>query len=267
MPIPLLVTIELAKPQRALFEQQSFELFIISNAQKRQKFIRETGHIIRAVLTNGSTGLNGTDISAMPALEIICAMGAGYENIDIPLARARGIIVTHGPGTNDTSVADHAMALLMAIARGIVVADNAVRQGEWANIRQPRPAISEKKLGILGLGNIGEKIARRGAGGFGMSVAYHNRQPRAAVPWHYLPSPEALAEWSDFLVIATPGGPETRHLVNQSVLNALGPQGFIINISRGSVVDTASLIRALQQGGLRVQPWMLWKVNRISLRH
>ena len=83
-----------------------------------------------------------------------------------------------------------------------------------------------------------------------MSVAYQNRRPRAAVPRHYLPSPEALAEWSDFLVIATPGGPETRHLVNQSVLNALGPQGFIINVSRVSVVDTASLIRALQQGGI-----------------
>ncbi len=183
-------------------------------------------------------------------LEIICALGAGYEKVDVAAAQARGIVVTNGPGTNDTSVADHAMALIMSIARGIVQADAAVRRGEWAISRQPRPMISGKRLGILGLGNIGEQIARRGAEGFGMTVAYHNRKPRDGSSWLYLPSAKALAEWSNFLVVATPGGAATTHLVDTAVLDALGAEGFLVNIARGSVVDTSALIDALTHGAL-----------------
>jgi lactate dehydrogenase-like 2-hydroxyacid dehydrogenase len=168
-------------------------------------------------------------------MEIICAMGAGFEKVDLAAAQARGIVVTNGAGTNDASVADHAMALLMSIARGIPQADAAVRRGEWAQSRQPRPMISGKKLGILGLGNIGRQIAQRAENGFNMPVSYHNRK-----------TPEELATWADFIVVATPGGAATRHLVNASVLAALGSNGFLINISRGSVVDTSALINALQ---------------------
>jgi lactate dehydrogenase-like 2-hydroxyacid dehydrogenase len=106
--------------------------------------------------------------------------------------------------------------------------------------------ISGKKLGILGLGTIGAQIAQRGAGGFGMAIAYHSRTPRDGSPYLYLPSPAALAEWSDFMVIATPGGAATKHLVNAAVIDALGPDGFLINIARGSVVDTTALIEALK---------------------
>ncbi len=246
MSIPVLITVELARQQQALFEQHGFELFIVADPQKRRNFIHENGALIRAVLTNGSNGLDAAAIAGLPNLEIICALGAGYENIDISAARQRGIVITHGPGTNATTVADHAMALLLAIARDILVSDAAVRQGKWVSARQPRPIISGKKLGILGPGNIGEKIARRGADGFGMQVAYHSRQPREGSRWQYFHSPLALAEWADFLVIAIPGGPATEHMVNASVINAVGPQGFIINISRGSVVDTAALTDALQ---------------------
>lgn len=247
MSIPLLVTIELAPEHLSRLNAAGFETHYAPTATDRSQAVEHNGENIRAVLTNGSTGLDATVISALPELEIICALGAGYENIDVSAATSRNIVITHGPGTNDTSVADHAMALLMAIARGVVQSDLAVKRGEWASSRQLRPMISGKKLGILGLGNIGEQIARRGSAGFGMSVAYYNRTPRTGVRWHYIESPVALAQWSDFLVIATPGGAMTKHLVNDAVLDALGPDGFLINIARGSVVDTAALINALQK--------------------
>lgn len=248
MSIPLLVVIELAPESLSRIENAGFGIHVASKASERAAAIRAAGDSIRAVLTNGSTGISASEIAALPGLEIICALGAGYEKVDLAAARARGIVVTNGPGTNDASVADHAMALLMAIARDVVRADAAVRRGEWATSRRPRPMISGKKLGILGLGNIGEQIARRGSAGFGMTVAYHNRSPRDGSPWLYLPSPAALARWSDFLVVATPGGATTTHLVDAAVLDALGANGFLVNIARGSVVDTTALIEALAHG-------------------
>ncbi|MCG5235142.1 2-hydroxyacid dehydrogenase [Xanthobacter oligotrophicus] len=248
MQIPLLVTIEIDPVSSSRLEAAGFGLRSAIDKAERARVISTAGDDIRAVLTNGSTGLDADEIAALAALEIICALGAGYEKIDLEAARARGIVVTHGPGTNDATVADHAMALLMAVARGIVGADHAVRGGDWLRSRQPRPMISGKKLGILGLGTVGEQIARRGAGGFGMDVAYHNRTPRAGAPWLYLPSPLALAQWSDFMVVATPGGAATRHLVDADVLAALGPAGFLVNIARGSVVDTVALVDALEHG-------------------
>ncbi|WP_081318527.1 2-hydroxyacid dehydrogenase [Pseudomonas rhizoryzae] len=247
MPIPLLVVIELTHESLCRLENAGFEIHVAPKASARQALTQAMGDSIRAVLTNGSTGLSADEIAALPKLEIICALGAGYENIDLAAARARRIVVTNGPGTNDASVADHAMALLMAITRGIVQADAATRRGDWAISRQPRPIISGKRLGILGLGNIGEQIAQRGAKGFGMSVAYHNRKPRDGSPWRYFPSAIALAEWSDFLIVATPGGVSTTHLVDSAVLDALGANGFLVNIARGSVVNTATLIDALTQ--------------------
>lgn len=248
MSIPLLVAIELDPASLSRFEAEGFTLFIAPDKPGRAKIINAVGGDIRAVLTNGSTGLDAGEIAAMPALEIICALGAGYEKVDLAAAAARGIVVTHGPGTNDASVADHAMMLLLAVARGVVQADAAVRRGEWAQSRQARPMIAGKNLGILGLGNIGEQIARRAAAGFGMAIAYHNRQPRDGSPWLYLSSPAALAQWSDFLIVATPGGAMTKGIVNAQVLDALGTNGFVINIARGSVVDTQALIAALEQG-------------------
>lgn len=247
MPIPLLIAIELAPEHLSLIETAGFTLHIALTAPERATLIEMLGADIRAVLTNGSTGLGAGEIAALPALEIICALGVGYEKIDLVAAGTRGIVVTNGPGTNDASVADHAMALLMAIARGVVQADAAVRRGEWARSRQVRPMISGKKLGILGLGTIGEQIARRAAAGFGMAIAYHNRKPRDGSPWLYLSSAVALAEWADFMIVATPGGAATTHLVDAAVLDALGVDGFLINIARGSVVNTPALIEALEQ--------------------
>jgi lactate dehydrogenase-like 2-hydroxyacid dehydrogenase len=242
----LLIIVELAPEFRLQLELAGFYVHTATSVADWVMLAPNTAAKIQAVLTNGSTGLSRDEMAMLPALEIICAQGAGYENVDVVAAQARGIIVTHGPGTNDASVADHAIALLMAIARGIPQADAAVRKGEWKQARQARPMISDKKLGILGLGNIGMQIAHRGAMGFGMPVAYHNRRPRADTPYLYFPTLIALAEWADFMVIATPGGSATRHIVDAAVLTALGPSGFLINIARGSVVDTSALIDALK---------------------
>jgi lactate dehydrogenase-like 2-hydroxyacid dehydrogenase len=182
--------------------------------------------------------------------------------IDLPTANARGIVVTNGSGTNTQAVADHAMTLLLAIAGTLVPSVEAVRRGEWSNFSSPqrdaasvgertdfpyrRIQVSSKKLGILGLGLIGQQIAHRAADGFDMEVAYHNRQPVEGVPYAYKETLVELAEWSDFLILAAPGGDATYHIVNRQVLQALGPNGYLVNIGRGTVVDTDDLVAALK---------------------
>lgn len=198
-----------------------------------------------AVLTNGSTGLSRAQMQALPQLQLISAFGAGYENIDLQAATESGIAVTHAPGANNATVADHAMALMLAIARGLHLLDGAVKAGHWESSRAARPTVNGKRLGIVGLGNIGEQIARRAAA-FDMDVAYHARRARSDLPYLYCATPLELAARSDYLMLACPGGAGTRHLVNAELLTALGPQGFLINIARGSVVDTKALIAALQ---------------------
>ena len=204
---------------------------------------------IRAVVTNGSTGLSRAQMDRLPGLEIICAFGAGYENVDIAAARQRGIVVTHAPGANDATVADHALGLMLAVARGFTALDAAVRRGDWHQARAERPTLNGRRLGIVGLGRIGARIAARAAA-FEMQVAYSTRTPRMDVPWRHCASVEQLARDSAFLVVACPGGTATHHLINADVLRALGPDGFLINIARGSVVDSAALIAALQAGAI-----------------
>ncbi|MNO99855.1 Glyoxylate/hydroxypyruvate reductase B [compost metagenome] len=172
-------------------------------------------------------------------------IGAGYEQVDLQAAADRGITVTNGAGVNASSVADHAMSLLLALVRDIPRCDAAVRRGEWPKIM--RPSLAGKRLGILGLGAVGMAIAKRAGAGFDMSVSYHNRQHRSDVPYKFCSTPTELARASDFLIVATPGGLGTKHLINKQVLEALGPNGFFVNIARASVVVTADLISALEQ--------------------
>lgn len=226
-----------------------FELVYAPDAAQAQAAIAAHGARVAVVLTIGSTGLTAAQIDAMPALTLICALGAGYENIAVQHAKARGIVVANGAGTNDDCVADHVWGLLIATVRGIVRLDALTRQGVWRTALPLPPNVSHKRLGILGLGTIGKKIAQR-ALGFEMQVGYHNRSPRSDVPHRYFDSPMALATWADILVVATPGGPGTQHLVNAAVLDALGPQGYVLNIARGSVIDTAALAAALREGRL-----------------
>lgn len=243
MKIPLLILIDSVHDFLPAIEDRGFRCILATTPQERARAIRDHADEIRVVLTRGATGFRADEMAALPRLSLICSLGVGFENIDLAAARARGVQVTHGPGANATSVADHAMALLLGVARRLPQADAWVRQGHWNGFMGPQ--VSGKRLGILGLGSIGLEIARRGANGFGMTVGYYSRRARPDCGYAYHDSPRALAEASDFLVVATPGGAETRHLVDASVLDTLGPQGYLVNIARGSVVDTDALIAAL----------------------
>ncbi|MNL06017.1 Glyoxylate/hydroxypyruvate reductase B [compost metagenome] len=245
MPATVLVLVETINDYLPILEHQGFHLILAPTPAERAEAISRHSGQIDAVLTRGPLGLYGNEISALPNLKIICVIGAGYEMVDLQTAADRGITVTNGAGVNASSVADHAMALLLSLVRDIPRCDAAVRRGEWPKIM--RPSLAGKRLGILGLGAVGMAIAKRAAAGFDMSVCYHNRQHRSDVPYDFCSTPTELARASDFLLIATPGGLGTKHLINRQVLDALGPKGFLVNIARASVVVTADLIIALEQ--------------------
>lgn len=216
-------------------------------AELRARAVAAHGADAQAVLTIGSIGLTAEEVAQMPRLRLACTLGAGYEGLALDALRARGIVLATGAGTNDTSVADHSFGLILASMRNFRTLDLQAREGVDRYSLPHPPSVSGKKLGILGLGHIGLKIARR-AEGFDMPVGYHNRQPKAGVPHSYFDSLKALATWADVLVCATPGGAGTKHLVNAEILQALGPNGYLINIARGSVVDTVALAAALKDG-------------------
>lgn len=244
MSATVLVLVEAVNDYLPILEQMGFTLIRAPSPALRAQAIAEHADRIDAVLTRGPLGFHAEEMAALPNLKIICVIGAGYEHVDLAAAKAHGLTVTNGAGVNASSVADHAMALLLALVRDIPRADASVRRGEWAKIS--RPTLRGKRLGILGLGAVGEAIAKRAALGFEMSVSYHNRRPREDLPYTYCSSPLQLAQASDLLIVATPGGAQTRHVIDAAVLAALGPEGFIVNIARASVVDTAALIDALQ---------------------
>ncbi|MDM0033416.1 2-hydroxyacid dehydrogenase [Variovorax sp. J22P271] len=248
--IPLLVLNSLSQAHQAQIAAVYDVTYLpVPTPAQRDELIAAQGGRFRAVLTIGSIGLTAAEIAAMPKLELVCCMGAGYEGVALEAARARGIALANGAGTNDDCVADHAFGLLIGAMRHIRTLDRLCREGVRRETIPHPPNVSGKRLGIVGLGTIGQKIARRAAG-FDMAIGYHNRKPREGAAHRYFDSVLALAEWADILVVATPGGAGTRHLVNAAVLDALGPQGFLVNISRGSVVDTEALAAALREGRL-----------------
>jgi lactate dehydrogenase-like 2-hydroxyacid dehydrogenase len=240
----LLLLIAMSRPRRDRLAQ-TFEVVNAPDAQSRAEALSRDGPRVRIVLTNGSIGITGAEMDRLPALSLVCAMGAGYENVDVGRARARGLTVINGPGTNDSCAADHAMALVLATLRGLPQLDRACRAGLWRDeIPMPR-SVTGKRLGILGLGHIGRKIALRAAA-FEMEVGYCSRTARLELAYPCFGDAVALAAWCDVLVVATPGGAQTRHLVDARVLQALGPAGLLVNIARGSVVDTQALAQALR---------------------
>ena len=242
----VLVLVETVDDYLPLLEQAGYRLIRAQTPQRRAEAITHHANEIDAVLTRGPLGLTADEIAVLPNLKIICVIGAGYEQVDLATAAARGITVTNGAGANATAVADHAMAMLLALLRDIPRADASTRRGEWNRVISP--SVSGKRMGIIGLGAVGLAIAKRAAQGFDMSVSYHSRNPRDGVPYTYCGSPLQLAEAVDILVVATPGGAGTQHLVDAQVLDALGREGYLVNIARASVVDTDALARALQQG-------------------
>ncbi len=208
--------------------------------------IRERAEVL---VTSGNAGATRVDMASLPALALICCVGTGYENVDLDAARERGILVSHGAGTNAGAVADHAFALLLAVMRNITGFDASARRGDWRGTIGSRPIPTGKRLGLIGVGGIGERVARRAAA-FDMEIAYHTRRRRTDLPWRYFDSAVSLAAEVDCLVIAAPGGAGTHHMVDAAVLAALGPRGFLVNVGRGSIVDTQALVAALRSGGI-----------------
>lgn len=204
---------------------------------------------IRGIAGGGESKVTRALMDQLPALEIVSIMGVGYDGVDVQAALERHIPVTHTPGVLNDEVADLAIGLMLSVARGIPQADRYVRAGRWASEGPMALArkVSGARLGIVGLGRIGQAIARR-AQAFGMSIAYTARGAKAELAFDFHPSVRALAAQVDFLVVITPGGAGTRHLIDAEVLKALGPKGFLINVARGSVVDEAALVEALQRG-------------------
>lgn len=201
---------------------------------------------IRGVVTGGANGLSAALMDRLGALEIVAINGIGTDAVDLERARARGIHVTTTPDVLTDDVADMAMGLILMTLRDLGLGERIVRAGRWGTFAQPLATqVTGKRLGIVGLGRIGEKCARRAAG-FDIEIGYHNRAAKQ-VPYRYFERLDALAQWADFLIVATPGGAGTRHLIDRTVLDALGPHGFLVNVSRGSVVDTAALADALRE--------------------
>jgi hydroxypyruvate reductase len=216
----------------------------------RAGLMAEIGPRVRAVATGGGTGLAAALFDALPELGIIAINGIGTDAVDLERARARGVRVTTTPKVLTDDVADMALGLMLAVSRRLAAGDRFVRAGAWPQGSLPLARkITGKRLGIFGLGHIGRAVARR-AEGFDMTVAYHNRRPADDVSWRYVPALEELARDSDILVIAASGGPATRGLVGRAVLEALGPDGILINVARGSVVDEPELVEALREGRL-----------------
>ena len=222
-----------------LWEASEPMAFLAPIAAKIRGFASFTGYPVRAEM-----------IAALPQLEIIATMSVGLDHIDLAAARARGIAVTYAPDVLTDCVADTGMALILAVARRIVAADRFVREGRWLKGTFPLATkVGGATMGIVGLGRIGKAVARR-AEAFGMHIVYHGRHRQSDVPYPFFADLIAMARESDYLMLTSPGGPATRHLVNAAVIDALGPEGVIINIARGSVVDEAALVAALVEGRL-----------------
>jgi len=200
---------------------------------------------VRGIAAGGARRIDARVLDACPEVAIIASFGVGVDRVDVDEARRRGIVVTNTPHVLTEEVADLAMALLLATIRRIPAADRFLRDGLWEKGRFPlSPSLRGRTVGILGLGHIGKAIARRLAG-FDVKVAYcgRGRQPDVALPYHA--TPLELAQHVDTLIVVTPGGADTANLIDAKVLSALGSDGILVNISRGSVVDQAALIEAL----------------------
>jgi hydroxypyruvate reductase len=191
-------------------------------------------------------GIDAAQLAALPDVKLVACNGAGLERIDLAAARARGVAVCHTPDELAEDVADAAIALTYAIMRRVVEADRFVRSGRWSKERMtPSRRLAGKTMGVVGLGRIGRRIAKR-AHAIGMKVIYTGPRPYADEPYLYFADVLALAKEADVLVLASPGGEGTRSLVNRAVLVALGPDGYLVNVSRGSVVDEPALLEALE---------------------
>ena len=230
---------------------QRFTVHEYFGVTDKDALLQQHGPGIRAMVGLGGSVAPPALLDRLPALEIISVNGVGYDGMPVEYCRARGIRLPNTPDVLTEDVADIAVALVLMSSRGLVRANRLLHAGKWgegANTLTTKA--TGKRAGIVGLGRIGKAIAHRLAA-FDMEIGYHGRHAQPDVPYAYHASAVELAAWSDFLIVATPGGPGTLHLINEEVLSALGANGTLINIARGSIVDESALIRALSDGTIK----------------
>lgn len=230
--------------------ERAYRVVQLWQADDPNDLMRQHADQVEVLLASAFHPARAALIDQLPSLKAICSLGVGYDSIDVQHAHARGVQVSNTPDVLNDCVADLTWGLILATMREMGRAERFVREGKWEKQLASLPLgrrVTGRRLGIVGLGRVGLAVAQR-ATGFAMDLRYHNRKPRNDVVWTYESELPALAEWADILVIATVGGPDTRHLINAEILQALGPQGVLINVARGSVVDEKALVAALQSG-------------------
>lgn len=247
-----LADILVVRPMMPSVEEALAEAFTVHKlyeADDKTAFLARVGSQVRGVATNGHTGCPPEIMNKLPNLEMISSFGVGYDAIDTEDCRTRGIRVSNTPDVLTDAMAETTMGLMIALCRRIPQADAYTRAGRWA-AEGNFPLTGEltgRTLGILGLGRIGKEVARR-AQAFKMQVVYHGRSRQKDEPYPYYASLVEMAKASDWLVCIVPGSAETDKIINDEVIDALGPQGMFVNVGRGSSVDEAALIKALQEG-------------------
>ncbi len=227
---------------------RAFRLHRLWEAGDKAAMIAELGPRLRLMAAGGGHAqVDGAFLKQFPKLEMISSFGVGYDHIDAKWAGEHGIIVTNTPDVLNEEVADTALGLLLNTAREFPQAERYLRAGKWLDQAYPltKGTLRDRTVGMVGMGRIGKAIARR-LDAFGVPVAYHSRKPQAGVDYKYYPSLIDMARAVDVLMVIVPGGAGTKNLINAQVLDALGPDGILINMARGSVVDEPALIKALQ---------------------
>lgn len=231
---------------------QAFNMHRYFDAPQKAQFLSAVGPQIRGIATRGELGANAQMIAACPNLEIISVYGVGYDAVDLNACRQRGIRVTNTPDVLTNDVADLGVAMMLVQSRGMIGAETWVRDGSWAQkgLYPLKHRVWGKRAGVLGLGRIGYEVAKR-LSGFDMEIAYSDISAKDfAKGWEYIADPVALAARSDFLFVTLAASAATRHIVGAKVIEALGPEGMLINISRASNIDEDALLTALETGKL-----------------
>jgi len=227
-----------------------FVVHSLFDQKDRAGFLAAHGAGVHAIATDGHWGVPADAMAATPNLRVVSSYGVGYDGIDVDALVARGVIVAHTPDVLNDEVADTAVMLWMAVSRQMIVAHDWVVSGKWERdgAMPLTRSVRGRTVGIVGFGRIGQTIAKL-VGAFDAKVLYHARSARD-VAYEYCPDLVDMASRADVLVVITPGGPATRHLVSAAVIDALGPEGILINVARGSVVDEAAMVAALAEGRL-----------------
>ena len=232
--------------------EAAFHMHRLFEAADRDAFLAQVGPQIRGIATRGELGANAAMIAACPNLEVISVYGVGYDAVDLTAAKARGIRVTNTPDVLTNDVADLGVAMMLVQSRGMIGAETWVRDGSWAakGLYPLQRRVWGRRAGVLGLGRIGFEVAKRLAG-FDMDIAYSDVSAKDYAPdWQFIADPVALAARSDFLFVTLAASAATRHIVGAQVIEALGPEGMLINISRASNINEAALLDALESGRL-----------------